>query len=199
MRRATTARRRRRSAARSTMPTGRTPPARTRPRPRFADVEQTPDAARVEVRHPGEIDGDPRGLHADDSASATPSAGSLRCRPPRGRDRCLVARYVHRPLHEFRIPAHKLDWFCCGHDQGLHPRQLLRNTSAVFRQNLCERRGAGKEAERKRRSAHDLQKEADMASTNLETSRQRPASSNNGTETAADRGCSRRPRPAAPS
>ena len=64
--------------------------------------------------------------------------------------------------------------------------------SAIPLQYFCrscvKRRGAGRDAERKRRSEpKDLQKEAEMASTNLETSRQRTASSSNGVE-------SRRPR-----
>ena len=84
------------------------------------------------------------GLHADNLRQRRAQRGLVRdvdltdeC------DRDLVARPVHGPLHEFRTSAHKLDLLCNGHETVLHPRQVLRNTSAIFLQILCEatRRG----------------------------------------------------------
>ena len=99
------------SSTRNTIPAGRRTTSRGPGRgglPR--DVEETPDPARVEERHAGEIDRDPRGLHRDNLRQRQAQLGLVRnvdLTDERNRD--LVARPVHGPLHEFRTPAHELD------------------------------------------------------------------------------------------
>jgi len=66
----------------------------------------------------------------------------------------------------------------------VYTRDSLSAIPPQYFYKFCvRRRGAGREVERKRRSEpNDLQEEAEMATTNLETSRQRPTSSDNGVE-----------------